>query len=72
MSSPFATVTIVDNTIKLKRSGQSEIIEAKILGEEERGGKRVIYADRLIHEPYEKTFDTFLVHGAISTILTSI
>lgn len=72
MSNALGSLSIDGNKITLKRAGQSELIQANILGIEMKDNKRIIYVDRLIHERSDTSFLNFKVHGAISSILTEV
>lgn len=64
-------VTVEDNQLVIKRSGQSELEAGQILAIETVDQKQVIYVDRLMHDPSEKQIGNYEVRGAISSIFTS-
>jgi hypothetical protein len=71
MKSSEAEVHIGDGVVVVRRSGNSVSAVANILGTEEgEGGSRLVYLDRLIHEPFESELGSYDVSGAISTIIT--
>lgn len=71
MKSSEAEVHIGDGVVVVRRTGNSVSAVAKILGTAPgEGESRLIFLDRLIHEPFESELGPHSVSGAISTILT--
>lgn len=67
------TVAVGDETVVIRRSGQSSPIVANILGVDRNGDGVIeaVWLDRLVHNPGERKFVGWDVSGAISTILRS-
>jgi hypothetical protein len=71
MSASEAEVLIAEDVVVVRRKGNSVSAVANILGVEPSDcGRRVIYLDRLIHQPFEGKLGSYEVSGAISTIIT--
>ena len=65
-----ATLTIGDTHVTVKRSGQSAVTVAAILGREETTGQSVIWLDRVIHLGRDEAFsDDWEGAGAVVTRL---
>lgn len=62
-------VTIGEETVAFKRSGQTSTVVAMILGRSRKGSIETIWLDRLVHEDDEE-FVGCLATGAISTVLS--
>ena len=69
--SAIDTVTVENNKLVIKRTGQSELEVGQILAIETVDQKQVIYVDQLMHDPSEKQIGNYEVRGAISSIFTS-
>lgn len=63
------TVTVGEETVALKRSGQSAVVVAQILGRSRKDDMETIWLDRLVHEDDEE-FVGCSASGAISTVLS--
>jgi len=66
-----AHVVLGDSTVSIKRSGQSAVVIANILGRanDEEGNLRVLWLDRIVHREGD-LFEGWEATGAISTVLT--
>jgi len=62
-------VTIGQDTVAFKRSGQTSVVIAKILGRSRKRNAETIWLDRLVHEDDEE-FVGCSASGAISTVLS--
>jgi hypothetical protein len=63
-------VTVGEETVSLKRAGQSTVVMAKILGRslDKETGVQTLWLDRIAHTAAEQ-FYGWQVGGAISTVL---
>ncbi len=63
-------VTVGEETVSLKRAGQSTVVMAKILGRsvDKDSGAQTLWLDRIVHKAGEQ-FYGWHVNGAISTVL---
>lgn len=62
-----------DDTVTLKKPGQSAVVIAKILGRRRNdvdGRDEVIWLDRLVHKDHGPPISGWIATGAISTVLT--
>lgn len=64
-------VTVGEETVSLKRPGQSTIVMANILGRktDEEAGVMTLWLDRIVHKTAEQ-FYGWIATGAISTVLS--
>ena len=64
-------VQVGDGVVSLRKSGQSQVTVANILGvdRDEAGAIKTIYLDRLVHRINLNEFEGWNVSGAVSTIL---
>jgi len=68
-------MTFGDNSVVLRRSGNSQPVVANVLGSEQdpSTGAKTVWLDRKVHRPCECRFveggTTWFVSGAISTVL---
>lgn len=65
------TVSVGEESVAVKRVGQSEPVVADILGTELLAdGRRHLVLDRLVHKAKEHSFEGWHVSGAVVTELT--
>lgn len=63
-------VTVGEQTVSIKRAGQSTVVMAKILGRsvDKDSGVQTLWLDRIVHKASEQ-FYGWHANGAISTVL---
>lgn len=64
-----ARITFDGDLCHIAIKGRSPI-RARVLGERTEDGERLIYLDRIVHEPWVTHLGTWRVSGAVSSILS--